>query len=73
MLQYFKQHDLGKKTITENDLKVKGINTIKEAKMNELRALELDKAYLETMQEIKDGKYKTIATDEELREHLEDL
>ena len=42
-------------------------------KYDELRALELDKAYLETMQEIKDGKYKTIATDEELQEHLDGL
>ncbi len=42
-------------------------------KYDRLRALELDEVYLETMQEIKKGNSKTIATDEELREHLEGL
>lgn len=42
-------------------------------KYDELRALELDKVYLETMQEIKEGKYKTIATNDELEEHLKGL
>ncbi len=42
-------------------------------KYDELRALELDKIYLETMQEIKDEKYKIISTDDDLEEHLKDL
>ena len=42
-------------------------------KFEELRALELDKAYLETMEDIKQGNYKTIATDEELENHLKEL
>jgi hypothetical protein len=35
-------------------------------KYDELRTLELDKIYLETMQEIQDGKYKTISADEHI-------
>ncbi len=42
-------------------------------KYDELRALELDKTYLETMQEIKQGKCKTISTNDELEEHLKGL
>ncbi len=42
-------------------------------KFEELRALELDKAYLETIKEIKQGKYKIIETDEEFEEHLKEL
>ena len=42
-------------------------------KYDELRALELDKIYLEAMQEIKEGKYKTISTNDELEEHLKGL
>ena len=42
-------------------------------KYDELRALELDKAYLETMEDIQKGRYKTISTDKELREHLDSL
>lgn len=38
-----------------------------------LRELELDRDYLEAMQDIKEGKYKTISTDEELEKHLKDL
>ena len=38
-----------------------------------LRELELDRDYLETMQDIKKGNYKTISSDEELEKHLEDL
>ena len=42
-------------------------------KYDRLRALELDMAYLETMKDIKEGRYKTIATDAELQEHLKSL
>ena len=38
-----------------------------------LRELELDKDYLETMQDIQKGNYKIISTDEELEKHLENL
>jgi len=42
-------------------------------RFEEYRAFELDKAYLETMEEIKKGKYKVIETDEELENHLKEL
>jgi hypothetical protein len=42
-------------------------------KYDELRTLELDKIYLETMQEIQDGKYKTISADEHIAEVLSEL
>jgi hypothetical protein len=42
-------------------------------KLEEIRAFEIDKAYLEAMEDIKQGKYKTIATDEDLEEHLKQL
>ncbi len=38
-----------------------------------LRELELDRDYLETMQDIKNGNYKTISSDKELEKHLENL
>ena len=42
-------------------------------KYDELRALELDKIYLETMQEIKEGKYKTMSADKHIKEVLSEL
>jgi len=40
---------------------------------NYLRALELDKAYLDTMQNITDGKYKTLDSSEKLNEYLSEI
>jgi len=40
---------------------------------NYLRALELDKAYLDTMQNIADGKYKTLDSSEKLNEYLSEI
>ncbi|MDX9743277.1 MAG: prevent-host-death protein [Arcobacteraceae bacterium] len=38
-----------------------------------LRALELDKAYLDTMQNITDNKYKTLDSSEKLNEYLKEI
>ena len=38
-----------------------------------LRALELDKAYLDTMQNITDNKYKTLDSGEKLNEYLKEI
>ncbi len=38
-----------------------------------LRALELDKAYLDTMQNISDNKYKTLDSSEKLNEYLKEI
>ncbi len=42
-------------------------------KFEELRAFELDKAYLETMEDIKQGRYKTLSADEHIEELLNEL
>ena len=38
-----------------------------------LRALEIDKAYLDTMQNISDNKYKTLDSSEKLNEYLKEI
>ena len=38
-----------------------------------LRGLELDKAYLDTMQNITDGKYKTLDSHEKLDEYFKEI
>jgi len=40
---------------------------------DKLREIELDEAYLQAMEEIKQGNYKSIETDEDLENHLKDL
>jgi hypothetical protein len=42
-------------------------------KYDRLRALELDEAYLETMKDIKEGRYKTLTTDEHIKEVMSEL
>ncbi len=42
-------------------------------KLEEMRTFEIDKAYLEAMEDIKKGNYKTIATEEDLENHLKEL
>ncbi len=42
-------------------------------RFEEYRAFELDRAYLETMEEIKKGNYKTLSADEHIEEILNEL
>ena len=40
---------------------------------DKLREIELDEAYLQAMEEIKQGDYKSIESDDDLENHLKDL
>jgi PHD/YefM family antitoxin component YafN of YafNO toxin-antitoxin module len=42
-------------------------------RFDKLRGLELDKAYLEAMEDIKAGRYKTVSVDEHIQEVMSEL
>jgi hypothetical protein len=42
-------------------------------RFDKLRGFEIDKAYLEAMQDIKEGRYKTLSADEHIQEVMSEL